>query len=108
MSAVEVRAGSMPLENRIHATEERLLERRQRIGTVATGLRRDVRARMVSPGVLAASFGLGVLLERTNRRRTWSLTRLLMAARLGRSLVTSVSSWRRAGGQAATPDEPSL
>ena len=67
MIAVDVRQGSRPLEHRIHVTEAQLLERRERIGTVATGLRRDVRARIVSPGVLVAFFGLGVFLERRNR-----------------------------------------
>lgn len=40
--AVAVREGKMPLQSWIDAIEEQILERRQRIGTVATGLRRDI------------------------------------------------------------------
>jgi hypothetical protein len=105
MSAAEVQEESMPLESWIHVTEEQILERRQRIGSVATGLRRGVRARILSPGVLIASVGLGMLLERRNRNRQWMLTSVLMAARIGSSLVSSMSSWQTAGSPtAATGD----
>jgi len=95
MSSAEAPEGSLPLALRIQAVERRILERRQRIGTVAARIGPDLRARMISPGMLTAAVGFGVFLQRTHRSgdRTWSLVTLLNAAYTSSSLVMNIASW---------------
>jgi hypothetical protein len=94
-----------PLHLRIHVVEQRLLERRQRIGRVAASFGPKVRARMGSPEMLIAAVGFGVFLHRSRRlnrvRRAWSLVTVLNAAYASSSVVTTLSSW--VGHARATP-----
>jgi hypothetical protein len=93
MISAETREESLPLELQIHAIEQRLLERRRRIGGAAARIGSRARACMSSPGMLVAAAGFGVFLHRTTNRRTWSLVALLNAAYTSGSLVVSLSSW---------------
>jgi hypothetical protein len=89
---------SLSLDLRIHAIEQRLLERRQRIGREAARFGSKARARMrCSPGMLIGAVGFGVFLDRSTRRnrdrRTWSIVGLLNAAYASGSLALRISSW---------------
>lgn len=105
MISAEAPEASIDLELRIHAVEQRLLERRQRIGRVASGIGQKVRVRTSSPGMLTAAVGFGVFLQRTRHRRTWSLLTLLNAAYMSSSLVMTLSSWLSPAPQALERDD---
>jgi hypothetical protein len=97
MTSAQLPESSLPLALRVRAVEQRLLERRQRIGRVAARIGPELRARMVSPGMLTAAVGFGVFLHRSRRSsedgRTWSLVTLLNAAYAGSSLAMTLVSW---------------
>ena len=77
--------------------EQQLAQRRQRVRTLATGIKRKVTAQMISPGMLAAAVGIGVALEQTSRHKGWSLVTLLDAANESFRLLLSFKSSDTAG-----------
>ena len=102
MTSANPSAGSLPLDLRIHLVEQRLLARRQRIGSVAARIGQRMRARMSSLGMLTAAVGFGVFLHRSREHRTRSMLTWLNAACTTSSLVVTVSSWLSPAPQ-ATP-----
>lgn len=97
MTSDRISERSLPLALQVRAVEQRLVERRHRIRRVAARIGPGLRARTISPGMLAAAVGFGVLLHRTADHRTWSLVTLLNAAYTSSSLVTTLSSWVNPG-----------
>jgi hypothetical protein len=89
----EARDEALPLEARIHAVERRLLERRRRIGSTAASLGSRARARMSSPGGLAAAVGFGVFLHRSRDRRAQSLMTLSRVVYASSSLARTLWPW---------------
>lgn len=102
------REQSTPLDLRIYVVEQRLTEGRRRIGNVVEGIRQRARTRAISPGMLTAAFGFGVLLQRSRDHRTLSLMTLLNAAYTSSSLVVTVSSWLSPASRAPAGGETEL
>lgn len=105
MIPTNCRSGSLPLDRRIHVLEQRLLERRQRIGAAAAGIGRGLRARMSTPAMLTVAVGFGVFLHRSREHRTGSMLTWLNAAYTTSSLVVSVSSWLSPAPQTTPPED---
>lgn len=83
----------MPLAVQIEGLEQSLLERRRRISIRAAGIGPKVRGRMVSPGMLLAAAGLGVLLARSSRPGAgWSVLTALSAVATGSTLLKNAAS----------------
>jgi hypothetical protein len=103
---------SLPLDLRIDAIEQRLAERRARIGRSVASFGSKARARMgCSSGMLIGAVGFGVFLDRSTRgnrsRRTWSFVGLLNAAYASGSLAFTISSWLSpAPGTQTSADDP--
>lgn len=98
MNSEPAAEASLPLDLRIRAIEQRLVERRQRIVRAAARFGPKARSRMgCTSGMLIGAFGFGVFLDRSTRRnrsrRTWSFVGLVNAAYASGSLALTVSSW---------------
>ena len=63
---------SRPLQNQITGLERQLFLRRQRVRTVGKQIKHKIATRAVSPGLLLAAAGIGVLVEQTSHHRTRS------------------------------------
>ncbi len=83
---------SRSLAHQVIHLEEQLVQRRRRIRTLATGIKRRVTGRMVSPGVLIAAVGVGVALEQSSRDKGWSPAIVFDAANESLRLLLSFKS----------------
>ena len=64
---------SRSLAHQVSDLEQQLTQRRQRVRSLARGIKRKVTAQMISPGMLVAAVGIGVALEQTSHHKGWSL-----------------------------------
>ena len=83
---------SRSLAHQVIDLEQQLTQHRQKVRSLATGIKRKVTARMISPGMLVAAVGIGVALEQTSRHKGWSLATVLDAANESFRLLLSFKS----------------
>lgn len=86
---------SRSLRRQVAGLERQLAQRRQRLRTIAAGIRQKTTSRMVTPGALLVAVGVGVALEQSGQRRDWSLPNLLDATNAGLRLLLTFSSLER-------------
>lgn len=80
------------LTRRVNSLEMQIMLRHRSMRTVKAGFKRKLTAWMVSPGSLLAAFGIGVIMEQTNRHRGWSVATVVAAADASIRLLLSLSS----------------
>ncbi len=88
---------SRSLAHQVIDLEQQLTQRRQRVRSLARGIKRKVTAQMISPGMLVAAVGIGVALEQTSHHKGWSLATVLDAANESFRLLLSFKSSDVAG-----------
>jgi ribose 5-phosphate isomerase RpiB len=88
---------SRSLAHQVSDLEQQLTQRRQRVRSLARGIKRKVTAQMISPGMLVAAVGIGVALEQTSHHKGWSLATVLDAANESFRLLLSFKSSDTAG-----------
>ena len=92
MTGPNMSGHSQSLAHQVSDLEKQLLQRRQRVRALTTGIKRKVTARMIAPGTLVAAVGIGVALEQTSRAKGWSLATVLDAANESFRLLLSFKS----------------
>jgi len=80
------------LQKQIDAVEERLHERRSRVGANLLGIGHRIRGGMTAPGTLLVAFGVGVIAEQGSHERTWSLVPVLQGIGVIRGLLVTLTS----------------
>ena len=80
------------LRAQVDALEQRLATDRGQLRTDWRGIRRTLRAKLVSPGSIAAAVAFGVIIERSGRDGGWSLTTALNGLGMTNQLAVAVGS----------------
>jgi hypothetical protein len=80
------------LKANIRQVEDRLIERRHRIGTALGGVAHSVADGMVSPGTILAAGLFGAMLHQDNRLRGLRLLTILQTANASVRLLLTMSS----------------
>jgi hypothetical protein len=87
----------MSLNSRIRLTEQRIAQRRARIGAARDGVTHSVGKHLMSPGTLLAAGVFGAALQRDHRLHGLRILATLEAANAGLRLLLTLSSRARAG-----------
>lgn len=82
----------MTLKSSIRQAEQRIAERRSRLGSAVHGIKDAVGKRMVSPGVLVTAGLFGAALHRDHRTHGLGMLALLKAANTGQGLVRTLAA----------------
>ncbi len=83
---------SKSLQAQVTGLERQLFLRHQRVRTVGKQITHKITSRAVSPGMLLAAAGIGVLLEQTSHRRARSGTNGFDLAYAGIGLLMSLTA----------------
>jgi hypothetical protein len=83
---------SRSLARRVNSLEMQILSHHRNVRTVESGFKRKITARMVSPASLLTAFGIGIVMEKSNRHRGWSMATVVAAANASIRLLLSFAS----------------
>lgn len=88
----ESSGNSQSLQDQVTGLERQLFLRHQRVQAVGKQIKHKITIQAVSPGMLLAATGIGVLLEQTRHHRTRSGTNGFDLAYAGIGLLTSLTA----------------